>query len=179
MWRDKCLDDLSSAVDLFLLKREVSAFQGGRRSTTGWGNVMASGRGDVTMTQGKHRFVMVESVVIFQLKKPKWFRSWWMCLKSRNTGASGQAADILHAWSILQGGKNTLFFIHSILIHILTSPGCDYHSQFLTTSSMSSHICVYWACMCVYMHTLWGEGGEVVYDLAVAAEFVWHVEGED
>lgn len=51
MWRDKSLHKITRSGGIaVLLKREGEAFQGG----SNWkGNVMGSGRGDLTMTQGK------------------------------------------------------------------------------------------------------------------------------
>ena len=108
-----------------------------------------------------------------------------MSLKSRNTGAPRKTAYRLNAWSILQGGKNTLFFspyntvfsyiFDPLLAVITTHRIVNLHlSPFPVCPALTVCVCVLglFVCVCVYMHTLWGEGGPVILDLAEAAQFV-------
>ncbi len=105
-----------------------------------------------------------------------------MRLKSRNTRARGQTAFRLHAWSFLQGVKNTLFFYNTVFSYIfdpLLAVITTHHTVNLHFSPLPvcppvcvcvGLVCVC-VCVCVYAHIV-GRRGPVILDLAEAAEFV-------
>ena len=153
------------------------------------GNGMGSVTGDLTMTQGTWGLWMVESWMhcgnwLSSNTKTQIIQVWVNEFEAQEQRCLGTAYR-LHAWSIPQGVKNALFFSNTVFSYIFepllavitTRHNVNLHFSPLPVCHPS--MCVCWAFLCVYMRTLWGEGGPVILDLAEAAQFVWHVEGED